>query len=344
MLILPNILMFFDVNRLIDLNEKKAVSKLPKLNGNITVVAKKTRDYYLNNFGYKKASFVIYSFVKTKVLGENPLPNKVVKGKEGWFFLGDFGKNVFSNNAGAKKIKQHEKILVENNIRSFFDKSKHFKVPFYMLVCPDKHQIYNDFLPFSLSNKQSKFEEVLFKFTKKEPRLVLLKNELLKQKKENRIYHKTDTHWNDLGALHGFNALVAKLQSDFPELRKISAANFEAENRVVNRQDLTEMINANIEEEITLFAPKTKKYSQSTSIVDGVKMNRFLNLEKKYKVVIFHDSYSNALMKYFGSTFKESVFVRSYPNYNLLKKEKPDLVILQMVNRKIETLCTKQLF
>lgn len=344
MLILPNILMFFDINNKIELSENKAVSKLPTWTSNISVLAKETRRYYLDNFGFKKVSFLFYSYVKSTILNENPLPNRVVEGKEGWFFLGDFAKNVFSNNSGAKTIMPQEKVFLEKNINSYFEKSKSAGIPFYMVVCPDKHQIYNEFLPFKLSDRTSKFDAVLNSLNHKNPHLLLLKEELLKCKAEHKIYFKTDSHWNDLGALYGFNALIEKMQIDFPTLRTLSAAEFNFNTKMASRKDLTNMINHDAEEEVLELVPKNSNDTQQNSFYNGVRVRKFFNSEKKLKVVVFHDSYSFALMKYFVATFRESVFVKSYPDYELIKKEKPDIVILEMVNRKLEDICSQQVF
>lgn len=344
MLILPNILMLFDINNKIELNENKAGAKLPTWTSNIPVLAKETRRYYLDNFGFKKVSFLFYAYVKSTILNENPLPNRVVEGKEGWFFLGDFAQNVFSNNSGAKTIMPQEKVFLEKNINSYFENSKSAGIPFYMVVCPDKHQIYNEFLPFKLSDRISKFDAVLKSLSDKDKRLVLLQEELLKRKREDKIYFKTDSHWNDLGAFYGFNALIEKMQIDFPALRTLSVAEFNFNTKMVGRKDLTNMINHDAKEEVLELTPKNSNDTQQNSFYNGVRVRKFFNPEKKLKVVVFHDSYSFALMKYFVATFKESVFVKSYPNYELIENEKPDIVILEMVNRKLEDICAKQVF
>lgn len=343
-LVLPNIFMYLKLNDVIYLNEKKASSKLPAFSTNIANMAKESRSYYLNNFGYKNISFVIYSFFKTQILQELPLVNKVVRGKQGWLYLGDFGKNVFSNNVGVKTIKPVEGISLKNNIGAYFKNSSSLGIPFYMIVCPDKHQIYDEYLPFKLPKAISKYEEVLEKMKSEGVNLILLKDEFLNVKKENKIYHKTDSHWNDLGAFYGFNSLVGKLQQDFPSLKKIEKNQFNKTIKIVKQQDLTQMININILEEVEVLTPKIKSYNQNTSLIKGVRVNRLVNSSKKLKVIVFHDSYSYALMKYFGLSFGESVFVKSFPDYNLIKKEQPDIVILQMVNRKLETLCTEEIF
>jgi len=342
LLILPNVLMLFGVNSWFSLNEKKNLAKMPSVSTNITAMAKGMKSYYLDNFGYKNLAYKAYEKTKVNLLNEYPLPNKVVRGKEGWLFLGDYGKNVFSNNVGVKEIDLSEKKSIESNIDRFFEKSTELEIPFYYVVCPDKHQIYSEYLPFQLKNQISKFDGVLGEIVQKYPQTLILKEALLLKKRQGNLYHKTDTHWNDLGALYGFNEIIKKLKPTFPVLEKVKS--FRVVKKTVFQQDLSTMIDVKIKEDIAEFKIKNLKSIQEWDTVNGVEVNRIKNPEKKLKVLIFHDSYSNALMKYFELTFGESVFVKSTPNYNLIKREEPDLVILQMVNRKIETLCTKQLF
>lgn len=54
------------------------------------------------------------------------------------------------------------------------------------------------------------------------------------------------------------------------------------------------------------------------------------------KAVIFHDSFGKSLYPYLASNFKPSVFVWSNDfNPEIIKKEKPDIIIQQLVERRL---------
>ena len=49
------------------------------------------------------------------------------------------------------------------------------------------------------------------------PRLLDLRPALLREKQRARIYHKTDTHWNDLGGYFAYREMIGRLREYFPE-------------------------------------------------------------------------------------------------------------------------------
>ncbi len=347
LLILPNIFMLLGANSWFVLRENKRLASFPKLTTNVSVFFKNFNTYYRDNFGIKNLSYKSYRYLKTTVLNEYPLPNKVVRGKDGWFFLGDFDSNVFSNNVGATKITNKEYIIANKNIDNLFYKFNKKKVPFYYLICPDKHEIYKEYLPFTLNSGVSKFDLIIDFWKKSGRKIIDLEGVLRAQKKFGQLYYKTDSHWNDLGAFYGFNELINQLNVEFPSLKKLKLNDFELQLENSKRQDLISMIDVQVSEDVSVLKTKSEdefisaKYEKGK----GVRVERFINLKKKLKVIVFRDSYSKALMKYFKVSFGETIFIKSMNiDYDLIEKEKPDLVILQMINRKIEKICTKELY
>lgn len=337
-LVIPNILMVFNINDYFKVGENRNLRKFSNINIKNPIQAIKTFKYaYMDNFGLKNISFSIYSFIKSEFLNESALPNKTIKGKNGWYFLGNSEGNVLNNSVGLNKINNKEWIIANQNIDNLFNKMNNLGVPFYFLLTRHKHEIYSEYLPFKIKNQRSKFDTIIDYWIKKYP-IIDLKNCILDNKKNGQLYHKTDTHWNELGAYYGFNELIGNLKPKFPDLNKINIEDYTIVSKKVDQLDLTAMLNKKLEENIFLLEKKEKSpIIASEYIYPKAVSNQFINPNKKYKVIIFRDSFSLAMMKFYKETFKQCIFIKSrIPDIDLIKKEKPDLVILQFTSRRIE--------
>jgi len=48
--------------------------------------------------------------------------------------------------------------------------------------------------------------------------LIDLRDALRNAKREERVYHRTDTHWNDAGATVAYREILARLRREFPDM------------------------------------------------------------------------------------------------------------------------------
>ena len=82
---------------------------------------------------------------------------------------------------------------------------------FVFTIAPDKNQIYPEYMPAGYIKNENNTLTLLEKYLKADKiNYVSLKDEMLEHKKSgDQLYLKTDTHWNGLGALYGYNALLS---------------------------------------------------------------------------------------------------------------------------------------
>jgi len=347
-LMLPNILMILGVDNYFLLKENRQLHKFSTIDlGNPIQAIKDAKLAYNDNFGFKNMSFSVYSKVKDKLFEESALPSKTIKGKEGWYFLGNSEGNVLNNSVGITSLSSKEWKIANSNIERLFNKMNDLDIPFYMVISRHKHEVYPEFLPFTIPNKQSKFD-TLYNYWKQKytPFVVDLKESTLKNKSKGQLYHKTDTHWNEHGAIYGFNTIISRLQPKFSELEKAKIEAYSIESKKVYQQDLTAMINKTELEDIVILNKRGEEFGKRIEDrTPGYSTARFINKAKKNKVIVFRDSFSLAMMKYYKEAFGECLFVKTrYPNQDIIKKENPDLVILQITSRRFETICKEVVY
>lgn len=340
-LIIPNIIMFGGFEKNLPNLENRRFQKLNDINiSNPIQAVKDFKKYYNDNFGYKRTVLKTYTYLKNEVIDENPLPNKVVIGKNGWYFLGNSDQNVFNNSVIEEQLTSIEFKTANQNIENITNGLIATKIPFYFFIPPNKHNVYINELPFKKLNTKSKFDTLINHWGNKVSIISPLK-EIKKASLKTQTYHKTDTHWNDFGAFTGYQKLISEINIDFKniEIPKIENYNFKTEK--VLKMDLTSMINKKIIENKIVLEPKQKTNSYT---IKRDKNIHYINDSKPLKVLIFRDSFSLAMIQFYRETFGECIFIKSHtPNLNLIKKENPDLIIWQMVERNLNILCNKKI-
>lgn len=304
------------------------------------------KTFYDENFTLEPRLFNIYGTIQSSVFSVNPLPKKVVAGDDGWLFLGEQYSNVIKKSKGIVNFSEKLRLkikerLVENN--SWLSEKG---IKYYVAVAPNKHSVYGEFLPIKESDKILIREQLAHNFKGTEVNWIYLGKTFHKPHNEL-LYYKTDSHWNALGSFLGYRTLISYIQGDFPHLEGLSIGDFQKETDTVFYKDLSKMLKKPIEEISTKFIVKSPL---SIEVDDELEIPKYYsslpeNYERRYKgtanglkVVVFTDSFGNALIPYLKETFGETV-VLIYCKFdkNIIEKEAPDIVIHELAERSIES-------
>lgn len=326
------------------LKATKAASGVPQLFLGVyrdVINYKDTYDrYYKDNFVLKNWLFYNYYFIQNNLFGLDPLPQKVVTGTNGWLFLGNSYSDVITESKGIKAFNEHE--LKEAKRRLLAKKAwlAEKGIEFYVAVAPNKHSIYGDELPIIKSDQPTKLEQLKAIIQPEELNFIDLADSFPKEPIE-RLYHKTNTHWNDYGAFYGYKALMAKLKENYPFITTSNLEDFKMDTLLSSQEDLTSMLNINmIEERINLNRPDTiAKEIQSTIPVPKNKKDyvfNYITSVNKLKVLVFRDSFFSNLMKFMKENFGETIYVWSELKNDIIEKEQPDIVILEVIERDVD--------
>jgi hypothetical protein len=148
------------------------------------------------------------------------------------------------------------------------------------------------------------------------------------------LYHKTDTHWNELGAYIGTRELLEELGIEMPSYDSSEIRINESEDVP---GDLTKMLNMNtVIEPGKTFVPEG--YVNHDCAVDfwdfSTEYRYHANGADPRKICIIRDSFCNAMADIVGSQFAESVMInKGVYNNDYVKKEHPDIFVLETVER-----------
>jgi len=318
-------------------------------NEDLAIYKERFNSYHETNFNLKNNLFDLYVFIKRSLLKGNPIPMSVMEGYDGWFFLGNSYSNAMLEYAALSNFTTKETDSVKRNVSDIASWLKKRHIGFYIVITPDKQRVYGQYLPLVKGNKKTKLEQLKTEAYDQSYNLLDLGEILKKHNRQYRLFHKTDTHWNDYGAFAGFQALIAELQKSYPQIPQLDIGNFKIDTAVTYEKDLTEALRLKIREDqvrLRYIIPEHGELQENTLTVpqsEGVNPHgyevRYANSRRKLKVLIFRDSFSEAWMQYFKECFGSCLFIRNYIiDKALIEQEAPDIVIYQKIERDIDVL------
>lgn len=295
--------------------------------------------FYLANFGFKKLFSNTYLDFKSNTLDENPIPHRVFKGKDDWYFLGDHHDKIFSNAFGNDLLDESEMYQIASNIEKTRAYLQSQNIDFYIIMPPDKNQIYKDKLPYQLQQNATKLEQ-LKSYLKKQIdfEIIDFKTELLKARKDHSVdlFYKYDTHWNNHGAFYSYSHLIDKLNEKY-SINKQTLKDYKT-LKTAKDYDLTRMLNVKINDSALILEKEHKSFT-STQKLKHVH-RAFKNPNGALKIIYHGDSFMYALMPFMNETFKKITYVKN--DYvlkpKIIEEEQPDIIIFELVERNIKLL------
>lgn len=347
----PCLWMIFGQKTVFSFTEKRLLTTFPSIPNNLSQVQRFSSDIdsYLNDhFGFREWMIYRYQREIRKRFKDVPTMKKALKGTNDWYFittnhsLEDFtGRQLLSTNDLNKWVETYrakQRWLEKQGIRYLF------------IVTPSKMTIYGEFLgePWLSRKGRTRLSQLKSALEESDKSSFLdLSPTLARKARDETLYFKSDTHWNQYGAYLGYLTIAEKIESLFAGSRfkkdftfsKTITRRCEKENK--NCGDVTDMIL-----DYDSFDESFKVVDEfSRCAVDQKHDYNFSNLNtsisdyyiaktcksKELKVLVFRDSFFEALEPYFSENCKEVIYLwKSYDQKNveeLLAVFKPDIVI-----------------
>lgn len=303
--------------------------------------------YFNDHFGLRSDLIRLNNHLRSKFhVSGSP---EILIGKEDWLYLAE-NHNVLDQFRGFDRYSKENLRDWIDAIKWRADWSTHRQIPFFLVIAPNKHSIYPEFLPDYLTtaactrldqlssnlNDGSNFE------------FIDLRSTLKRAKTKNRVYHKTDSHWNQFGSFNAYLALMARIQKHFSEIKYLSISEFEFRIRNEPGGDLARMLNLQDyyrENSLQLhFKNPSRITRKSFQKINAWRSWRTLaDVENQLKVLIIGDSFymdsKNGMKRYLCETFSETVCIRDRSlrfDPKLIELFKPDIIIHGVVERRLD--------
>ncbi|GAB3987731.1 hypothetical protein GCM10028807_08810 [Spirosoma daeguense] len=348
LLILPTLDQILNLSAGFKSTEKRILTPFPTFQfPRVQTFIAQFGQYYKENFGWRNALFYQYSQFKYKILGTSPLPEKVVVGKNGWFYPGNSVGQIVDQHRGVSIIRTDTLASIVRNLTQLQQQLTAQGAKLYVLVAPDSYTIYPENAPENLQLKPQtsnfdRFKAYMSQHTSIP--VVDVRDSLRAAKSERVIYCQTDTHWNDYGSMVATLGLVERVRQDFPKMPKPSRSDYTVQPFKGAGGDLVTMIALNREfidtvsyRVIPATFLRTKQTETTENIEVGLPTQRFVSKSNDApKLLLIGDSFSFSMNQFVPNYFRESYLIRTHHfDRKLFQSERPDVVVIEIVERNI---------
>ena len=305
----------------------------------------KWRQYLVENFGGRAQLIRMNAELRANVLGVTTNP-KVLVGRSGWLYLAD--------EYGVEDIR-HQMPFSEQELRAWGDYlmgmdrwAKKRGIPFLLIFTLNKQTVYPEYLPGWVTKvgPASRLDQLKTYLKEHADITTIDPRETLSAGKHEQLYYKTDSHWNDLGMILAAEPITRQLQAWFPKVQVSSRADFEVTHSPTAGGDLARMLGSRdlrTDERVNLIprTPRRAVFSTATELTGlDVRYQDFLISQRAGapigRAVVYRDSFLKPMLAILAESLGRGVFVwGAEVDYTLLDREHPDVVILQMIERRL---------
>jgi len=348
------IILFFpviNINKIsgkISENEKRYLASFPKVfnqNGNLNVYGLKSgfENWLSDNIGFRENLVKLSADINFYLLHRSP-SSKVEIGEGGWYFY------TLDNNLDIAKGKYpltDEVLLkIKNKQEMIHKKLKNKGIQYVLVLAPSKVSIYPEYIRSGYYKVGETPIDILTEYLEKNTdiKVINLKEALLEGKKNEQVYFKTDTHWNEAGAYYGYQSLINQLKSfkltntEPVEVKKIASTykgEFSAMMGDINLLDEEACINTEI------ISPKSEGMDKISIGHVNPNYAYINNFVEENKVLMYGDSMFGSwnLANLLSENFSDFTYIWSYEmQQETIDVYKPNIVIYEITERYINNL------
>jgi hypothetical protein len=303
--------------------------------------------HFNDHFGLRPALLRGMHQVKGRWLGVSTAAN-VLLGTEGWLYYTQMPAGTDHESARpfrpdeleawCRVLKKRQAWLAHKGIR------------YVVFIPPDKQTVYPEHLPAGVRARHAGLRlDQLKDYLREHSDIAFLdvRAALGEARGRERLYHVTDSHWNDRGAFVAYEALTRLIREWFPAVQPLPRSAFLDVGEDKPGGDLAQMIAREdiLHEEWLSLQPLSPRQAHKgdrpiPTLGDCFTLGPPTFTEREDtalpRAVVFQDSFMWALAPLLSEHFRRATFAWTDQfSPELVRRERPDVVIQQLVERKL---------
>ena len=350
----PFIDTIFDVDKTV-IDENRNLASKPRLNWTTEALSEYSTRYekwYDDHLGFRPTMIQALSRIRVKGFGVSS--NKdVVLGKDGWLY--------YVRPDPAQVLQGFPTLEIEEleYLREYFEQRenrlKAKGIPYVLVIVPAKHHIYPEYLPRMyqrVSPEGSRLDQFLAYMEEHSTTNVIdLRSALATQKEQENdyyLYYKTDSHWTEIGGFAGAEEVADRIRPMLPavapplDLSAFSVAITEQDHG----HDMSRLVGLykDLPEGWVTLVPHNGFNAQVVENPDIVRSYDYPSIREPIVMrrpetalptaVMFRDSFGTAMIPFLSEHFSRIVYYWQHIiDDDIIEKEKPDIVIQEIVDR-----------
>lgn len=284
-------------------------------------------DYFQDHFAFRNELVTANALLNGKILGTSTATG-VIQGTDGWLYY----KDSLQDYLGENLLKDRSLYNIAHILSMMQEYLTDKGVQFVFTVAPNKNSLYDANMPYYDSHKVSDDKNLinLQKYLQEENVSYVDLYETF-AKEDEVLYHKRDSHWNNKGAAMASDILMAVLEKEHEP--------YTDENYTVKTDftgDLDEMLYplaTEAEDEIYYDRQTTFAYVGEVGSNFDPRVTT-VNPAKTGSLVMYRDSFGNALLPFMADAYGKAYFSRGIP-YQLMDVDtmEADTVVVERAER-----------
>ena len=354
---IPLLLAVIQPDKIFSDTEKRPLAEFPEVHTGSGAVVSFARDfdtYYQDHFGLRE--FFIHRYQREMKKRFNDAgATEVVMGKDGWLYYA--GEGAFEDLMGRLRLSGEQLDLLSEKLEEKREWLERQGIQYLVVVTPNKQTIYPEFLPdyYQEGKQETRFDQVLQALnTDGKNQIVDIRSALLAQKDKKRLYDKTDTHWNYIGAYYGYRELMDYVGKLFPASDFAGYFNVGSTWQQEPAGDLAVL--SGQEDSLSETRPVIFAWIRAQEKELNSSLQEILSLEKlqpsytareerKLRALVLHDSFMNPMKVFLSESFAEVLYVWKYYDdetmstmnreniQKVIDEFQPDIVLDEIVER-----------
>ena len=328
-------------------DENRQLAAFPRLEPSwqaVSAFAPSLDLWFQDHFGLKSTLVRWYGVTRYFWLRMSPSP-AVVRGKNGWlFYAEDGGLDDFA----------HDQPLWPEEVANWRESIVRAKawcrargIGYLFTVVPDKHVLYPEYFDDHVTpvGPVSRTDQLLTA-TFDTGVVVDVRPAMRAAKAGDRLYHMTDTHWNERGAFVAYQQIIAAVRAQLPAVPPAKDRSmFEARTRTLEGRDLARIIGLRqmLWEEDLRLVPKQPHDYKVLEPAGGYATSGEGRIVTEIpgsslpRALVYRDSFTSLLAPLLSEHFSRVVYLWQNDFLpNQVEAERPDIVIQQMVGRHLQ--------
>jgi hypothetical protein len=270
----------------------------------------------------------------------------VLLGEDEWLFYADDG--ALEDMTGAPLMTNDEIANWRESLNRTDRWLRAQGIAFVFTIAPDKHVLYPDRLPRSIERTSHGSRQDQLMDALSDSQFALdLRPALVEAREHDRIYHVTDTHWNDAGVFVAYRQIIEAMRrqtSAVPPAWPLSS--FDVVSRTSAGGDLAAIVGLKrvLSEQLVRFEPKRPRRAlvvEPPGAAPAAEEGRLVTEipgSDLPRLLVFRDSFVSPLVPFLSEHFSRAVYLwQKDVVAEQIAEEKPDVVLYEMVGRRLYT-------
>ncbi|HUU34315.1 MAG TPA: hypothetical protein VMW48_09640 [Vicinamibacterales bacterium] len=305
--------------------------------------------WFEDHFAFRSRLVRWQAAFRLLVLRVSPSP-EVIRGQDGWLFYADDGAT--EDYLNASPLGKADLDTWAATLQHSHDWLAAQGITYLFVIAPDKHAVYPEFMPEAIrrTSATSRTDQLVAHLRAHTTVPVLdLRPALLAAKPDGRLYHRTDSHWNDLGAFVAAQEILGRLQDmagdRLPGLAPDRREAFTRADARTSGWDLARMLGLEtwlLEDDIRL-RPKQRESRvvepahPDPDNIEGRLVTEHVRADLP-RAVVFRDSFGSALVPFLSEHCSRALYLWEYDvDPAVIGREQPQVVIQEWAGRRLST-------